>query len=761
MSNPEVSNYLEDIRDELQGLDQNTDEVEAKLDSVISELQDIEIDIESVDVNTDEVETKLDSVISELQDIETDVESVDANTDTVESELQDINTELDQIDANTDEVEVKLDSVISELQDIEADTEANTSELQDINTTLDSIDALVDALENALNSVGTDELRTNLVEVGGQAQSAVDVANQIDLIQNNLASVTDNISPAGDHIKDRNYGVKPDGELVGEKADGLLFEEQGALAAGEVFESDWYRTDGFRAIEVFINSNEPSVIGGLEIEYSNNPDDPTPTIEGTEERRFNAADGDIGWRAYDIDTRLDGFRLRYTNGDTATDSDFAIFATLRDDQSLEAPDYVTETIRGDQIVRIGNEPGGEGIKIGNPSSLFGDIEVIERRSVIDISSSFGTSILRDEIFTTGSGAVTEDPAATGEIHLETGTTASSTIDVRTAEYGRYVPGFSAQAGMGIRIPDPLPTTGEIRWGYYDEVNGFYFGYDGDQGELFVARLKDGSESERIYRSNWNGANIDEELGRAPGDPWTPTEGDIYQIDFSWYGYGIIVFSVITQTDDTRAPVTPTQDAIRLHALDVNQETSTSDPNEPIRIEADNEGTTDNIEVYFGGRQFSIYGNSPADERITAETRAGQTIANGAWTYIMSWQRADPNNDANSSLDVEGIDFGIDQTARLALLINPNISGTSYGTPSLTNPNETLLDVSVTGTFNGIGDGTKIWEGSLRVSGTGQAQASIDADITAQLGQNNTLVLVAQGIGGTGTAISTLRMIEDW
>lgn len=565
-----------------------------------------------------------------------------------------------------------------------------------------------------------------------------------------------------DAFKVRDYAVQPDGDLVGERADGLLFSTTDPLAAGETFESDWYETDGFRAIEVFVNSDQPSIVDGLQIEYTNDATAVTPEVEGSETRGFNGANADRGWRAFDLDTRLDGFRIRYTNGPDATDNDFAIFATLRNEQSLEAPDYVDESISGDQLVRVGNEPTGPGLKIGNPSSLFGDLETIERRSVIDISSSFGTSILRDEIATTGSGAVTEDPAPTGEIHLETGTTAGSSIDVRTAEYGRYVPGYSAQVGMGIRLPDPLPTSGEIKWGYFDEVNGFYFGYDGDQGELFVARLKDGSESERIYRSDWNGADIDDALGRNGnlGD-WEPSEGDIWQIDFSWYGYGIIIFTLVTQTADTRAPVTPTQESVRLHALDVNGETSTSDPNEPIRIEADNEGTTENVEVYFGGRQFSVFGTSPADERITAETRTEQTISNGAWTYIMGWERGDPNNDANSSLDVQGIDFGIDQSARLALLINPDVSGESYGSPSLVNPNETLLSVSTTGTFNGIGNGTKIWEGSIDVAGQGNARASLNPDVTAQLGQNNTLVLVAQGIGGTGNALSTMRMIEDW
>lgn len=561
-----------------------------------------------------------------------------------------------------------------------------------------------------------------------------------------------------DGFKVHQHGYQPDGDFVGSKADGQLFDFSGTLAAGEEYESEWFDTDGWRNIELFIDSNQKSALDGIEVEYTSNVQTETPEIDGTVRDTFGEEDAAHGWKAYNYDVKLDGIRIRYINGDTPTDDDFMITSTARTSAALEAPTYVDETVAGDTIIRVGNEPTGPGLKIGNPSSLFGDLETISRQSVVDLTSSFGTSILRDEVLQTGSGSIGADPNNNGEIELTTGTTSGSDVVLSSAEYGRYTPGYSSQMGMGVRLQSPLPTSGEAKWGYYDSNNGFYFGYDGEQQEMFVARLSDGVETDRVYRSDWNGQDINENLSRGI---WSPGEGDIWQIDFSWYGYGIILFTLVSQTADTPQPITPEQTSIRLHALRVEGETSTSDPNQPIRAEISNGTTTDNNVMYIGGRQFSVFGEPPAERRITSETRTGAPVTSGAWSHIMSWQRGDPQNDANSKLNIDSIDFSSNQTMRVALVINANISSTTYNYPSLTNSNETLLNVSTVGTYNGIGDGTKVWEGHINVSGQGNASNDIGADVDVRFGQNGVLSLLAYGVGGSGSANATMRMVEDW
>ena len=558
-----------------------------------------------------------------------------------------------------------------------------------------------------------------------------------------------------EHLKTRNHGEQPDGDLVGDNATGVVDSFDGSLNVGESYESEWFDTDGYSSVQIFISADVESTPQGLEVEFTDDVQADTPEVQATKSFSFSGEAVERGFEDYNIGPLLDGFRFRYTNNGNAA-TNISIFATLRTELALDAADYVGQNTLGDRFVRVGTSSEEDGLKIGQPTSLFQDLDTVTRKTVLDLTSSFGTSVLRDEIITTGSASVSQDPAPNGEIELSTGTTPDSIISLRTAEYGRYTPGFSAQAGMGIRFPS-LPTEGEARWGYFDEDNGFYFGYDADQGELFVARKQDGVETARVYRSDFNGFDFEDIYDKA----FDLTDGYIFQIDFSWYGYGIINFQVVTQTTDTISGRTPRQETVNLHSFSVDGDTSTSDPNEPIEIEIENGANGDDNLIRVGGRQFSIFGQLPSDKRVTAETQENTTVGADAWNHIMTWRRADDAGDANARINFNDLDFGIDQTSRIALVVNANIGGLNYQTPRLVDPEETLLEVSLDGTYNGLDGGTKAWEGSVQVGGTGNAQTSANPNIDLSLGQVNYISLIGYGVGGSGTGISTVRFQEDF
>jgi len=550
-------------------------------------------------------------------------------------------------------------------------------------------------------------------------------------------------------------GQQPDGDWVRDRATGQLFATTVDLNAGETFTSDWYDTDGWSSLEVFVGSDETSAAEGVEIEFTDDVQATTPEVKASYVREYGGEAADAGFEIFKSETNLDGFRFQFTNNSTPV-TGVDIIGTAKTDVSFDGANFVDNNPLGENFVRVGTDANAPGLKIGDPQSLFGDLTTIRRRTVIDLTSSFGTSTLRDETDSTGSGTISQDPdPATGEIVLSTGTTADSRIELTSAEYGRYVPGYSAQQGVGIRIPD-LPTEGEAKWGYFNGNDGFYWGYDGDQGELFVAREKGGTEVTRVYRSNWNRGTIDTVLDT----DWDIQDGSIFQIDYSWYGYGIILFTIVSQTSNDLRNTSPRQESVVVHAINVSDETSVTDPNQPIRVEAENGATGEDYDVRVGGRQYSVFGDQPSEQRDTAATIFSTTIADGAWTHIMSWRR-DPDDDANARLNVDDIDFGIDQTVKLALVVNADVTGFTWGIPELVDPEETLLQYSPDGTFNGIGGGTKGWEGSLQVPGTGNAQAAISPDIDLQFGQNTVVSLVAQCDGGTGDATTTMRMLEDW
>jgi len=623
---------------------------------------------------------------------------------------------------------------------------------------LQYVEDVIYALENA-DGVSVDDSGGSITIDTDGTELDIVIQDMIDALEG--ASYTDNLPQGGEHLKTRGFGLQPDGDLVGDVESGEVAKMEQQLAVDEEIEvtDGFVDSDGWASIEVFVSADNPSALNGVKVDYTDDVQG-TQDVLATRTKTFTGEAVDLGFETFKFETDLDGFRVRYQNNGNAT-SNLTVVVTLRTEPSPDAANYVGKNTLGNNFVRIGTNEGEEGIKIGSPTSLFGDLETIERTTLIEVASSFGTSVLRDETDSTGSGSIVGNPNSNGEIELSTGTTPDSTIDLRTSAYGRYTPGYSAQVGVGVRVPDLANfTEGEARWGYFGnggDGSGFYFGYDASQDEVFVAVRDTGTEKGRIYESDWNGEDFENVFDK----PFNPEDGYIYQINFSWYGYGIVNFDIVAQTIDTISGRTPRQETVTVHSFTIDGDTTIPDPNEPVRVEMDNASAGNDNRIAVGGRQFSIFGKQSEERRITAETRFSTSYAADAWTHIMTWRRRGDAIDANARLDFKDMDLSFTETGKFALVLNGNITGTTFVDPSLTPADETLLEVSTAGTFNGIGSGRKVWEGSSRVSGTGQAQAAVDVDAKVDFGQNNTLSLIAFGSGGSGTLTTTMRLEEDW
>ena len=175
-------------------------------------------------------------------------------------------------------------------------------------------------------------------------------------------------------------------------------------------------------------------------------------------------------------------------------------------------------------------------EIAGHRTLFDELIVSERTPLIEINSALGISVLRDVTAATNTGAVTNSG---GENVLSTGTTTASTASLTTVEYGRYYPGTSAQMGMGIRAPGTYTGTAFAEWGYFGSTDGFGYGVDATDDYLFYTRA--GSQT-KVYQTDWN---VDAMDGTGPsGATLDISQGNIYQINFSWYGYGAIEWYVV-------------------------------------------------------------------------------------------------------------------------------------------------------------------------------------------------------------------------
>lgn len=389
--------------------------------------------------------------------------------------------------------------------------------------------------------------------------------------------------------------------------------------------------------------------------------------------------------------------------------------------------------------------------IGPIKTAFNDLQTIQRRTIVDIQSSQGTSQLRDLITTEGTGTEVEG-IGTGEISLETGATADSRAIIESAEFGQYSSGFIAMAGIGVRVPS-LPTQEAFaKWGYYNGINGFYFGLDADG--LYVALMRNSIEIKKVYRENWNGTDPDDV--RDEGNEFTVDEGAIYQISYAWYGYGGIEFSIVSANDDNE------QKPVTVHQMTVDGQTSITNPNQPLRAEVDNDGSDDNLEIFIGGRQYSILGDSTQGTRITSDSAFGQDAPADEWTAIQSFRRkADNERRVNARLGTFAVET--DEDLRVAYVLNPDIGGTpTWTTPELTPARETMFEFSTDATFAGIGSGTKIWEGLVPVGGRGSDEGNLTlAEIGQVIPRDQPVMMIAQPIGGPANVDAVTRVEEDW
>ena len=109
-------------------------------------------------------------------------------------------------------------------------------------------------------------------------------------------------------------GQQPDGDYVNARADGSGFSVVSSLPAGNTVTSEWVDTDGFNGIDLFIKSNKLSAANGIEVQYTDDVQATSPTILASEFYSDTQADVDRGFLELPIKPRLDGFRVRYTNG---------------------------------------------------------------------------------------------------------------------------------------------------------------------------------------------------------------------------------------------------------------------------------------------------------------------------------------------------------------------------------------------------------------------------------------------------------------
>ena len=368
----------------------------------------------------------------------------------------------------------------------------------------------------------------------------------------------------------------------------------------------------------------------------------------------------------------------------------------------------------------------------------------EYTPVIELKSNYGVSALRDITTETNSGTVTHSGA---EYILTTGTTASSVARLVSAERGRYQPGAQCMTGIGFRRPTAPTGAQEWKAGYYDTEDGFGFGEDATGVYVFYRKA---SSDTKVYQTAWNQDKMDG-TGRS-GLTVDLTPGVIFQMPFTWYGYGSLRFAILYQDANGKDKY------VEVHTVNPTG-ISVNDPNLPIAAEVINGATEVTFITYIAGRQFSVAGRYNPNRRITSVARLAMGSVGETALPLATFRRKSAFDSV--SVKVEGFDVLSTADMLIQVILNGTLAGSpSYGALTGIAAAETAVEVDVAA--SGVSGGVIIYQ-ALIDSATGKATAlagveALGLDIPAL----QPVTIAVRTVSGTGaTASAVFRVEEEW
>ena len=382
------------------------------------------------------------------------------------------------------------------------------------------------------------------------------------------------------------------------------------------------------------------------------------------------------------------------------------------------------------------------------TNFFDEQIVTQRTPIISLKSIYGLSAIRD----IWSGDVTSD-GIEFIIKAEANGAQDATLD--TAERGPYPPGYELEPGFAARL-STVPTGGQgCEFGYHDDADGWF--YDVNALGMFAVRRRDSVEVSRVIIGKWYGnrltsPNIFKDYS------FSPFDGHMYSIPFSWYGFGP------TQYAQQRRSKSKLGKWMNLfHTTRSAGETSVAQPHLPIRFHAYTSAGDDAFEIRATGRQISVIGNYNPVARTTSIDSGSVSLLADVWTPVMAIRRRSVYPYAPTKLG--NIDVDSEDTIRLALVENGSVeSGGTWATPEDYVAAETLLEVNQDPqpTVTDITTGTLIFKHRYP---TGDKKDTPDVDMrstaSAPLIEDRAFLVFAKPVSGASSIKITMNMREDW
>jgi len=352
--------------------------------------------------------------------------------------------------------------------------------------------------------------------------------------------------------------------------------------------------------------------------------------------------------------------------------------------------------------------------ITRANSPFDEVLSTQRTPIIEINASYAPSILRDIQRTEGNADITQ---INSEFQLKHSGAGDKVIMI-SGSTGRYTPGIAAEAGVGVRFPDTIEGDAVAYFGYFnlDENDEIYQGlvYGKDSEGNFIAAFREGEEIEKWYQEDWN-ISSEADFSR----------GNVFQIRFTYYGYGLIEFRRLESKTGEEG-----QSIETLHTFRPEGEPTIANSN--LRVGAMIQSTNDDNEynLYLSGRQFSLLGRTDFTQRIVSHKVTDVTIPNDEYTPIMSFRQKDANRAV--PITIQEYELLTNNDISVQWRVDSNLSkddetALTWITPSDHDPDEISLEVNEDADNIDMNTGVKINE-SIAQGGGGPSPTQLGEEI---------------------------------
>jgi hypothetical protein len=218
--------------------------------------------------------------------------------------------------------------------------------------------------------------------------------------------------------------------------------------------------------------------------------------------------------------------------------------------------------------------------------------------------------------------------------------------------------------------------------------------------------------------------------------------------------------------------------VTAHTFHVKGSTSTDNTNLPIRAEIESNGTNnDALDLFLGGRQFSVVGKETSNTRLVGHYRdelAG--VDDTAWYPAISFKLKDGTDNIGSGQDFGHVlgelrRFSVDTDAnayRWQFRRGTHPDNPSWKTPSshTNKPDETAfkVDTNSTSITDGSGNLTGVFiDGGTLAEGAKNVASIDDEEIDGQITNSQVVTLLFQAVPSASGTISEIffKNAERW